>query len=362
MYSCTPRFLATLPESYNPVTECLLFLTDGSVRSVDHIGGTVNVDRAQQCRRTCSVSAPDPTLIPRTEADKMLLYGAQLRVSCGVQVGAYRELVPVGVFRIDDVDGDVDDGPAVITGQSLECIVADDRFYAPWRATGTAVGAITSLIQRSIPAAVVVALVTDAAIGPRTFDVDADPWDAVRELGAVLGAEVYCDAGGTFIIAALPDLSTSQPVWTVNAGERGVYVSAKRGMSTKAIKNGVLARGENAEAGTPPVAKLVVDDDPTSPTYWSGPFGRRTEVISSSTLTTEAACEAAASLRLRSSKAPNSTAHLRSLVNPALEAGDVIRVVYPTGAPDLVQAASFAIDLGVQPDFEIQAISAKEGT
>ncbi|MFJ7069208.1 DUF5047 domain-containing protein [Streptomyces sp. NPDC101115] len=339
-----------------------LFRTDGSVETLDHVSGTVTVDRAQACRRTCSVTVSDPALIPRTAADKLSVYGAQLRISRGVQVGAYRELVPVGVFRVDEIDGDVDDGPAVIKGQSLECIVADDKFTAPWRASGTAVGAITALIQRSIPDATIVVLATDAAIGPRVFDIEADPWAAVTEIGAAIGAEVYTDAAGTFVIAELPDLLTTPPVWTVAAGEHGVYLSATRGMSSKGVHNGVLARGENTELGTAPVSSLVVDSDPGSPTYWGGRFGRRPAFHTSSTLTTVAACTAAATLRLRSEMAPNAVANLRSLANPALEPGDVLRVVYPSGPADLVQVASFPIELGIGGDFVVQAISAKEGS
>lgn len=362
MYAASDRFFATLRESYDLLTKVELFRTDGTVETLDHVSGSVTVDRSQSCRRSCSVSVPDPALIPRTAADKLTVYGAQLRISMGVKVGSYSELVPVGQFRIDEIDGDVDTGPAEITGQSLECIVADDKFTAPWRASGTAVSAITALIQRSIPDASIVSTVTDAAIGPKTYDVEGNPWDAITEIAATVGAEVYCDAAGTFVIAALPDIQTATPVWTVDAGEHGVYVSAKRGMSSKGVNNGVLARGENTETNAPPVSALVVDNDPGSPTYWGGPFGRRPAFFTSATLTTVDACSLAASLRLRSAMAPNATANLKSLANFALEPGDVLRVVYPSGPPDLVQVASFPLELGVGGDFVIEAISAKEGS
>ncbi|AAR29737.1 tail protein [Streptomyces phage VWB] len=361
MYPATARFLATLAESYTPVSRVTLFRTDGRVEQLDHTAGTVTVDRGQQWRRACSVSHADPALIPRTEADKLSVYGAQLRIEAGVQLGSYVETVPVGQFRIETIDGDVDDGPAVIVGQSLECIVIDDAFTAPWRATGTAVGAITALILRSLPDAAVVALATDAAIGPRTFDIGDNPWEAIGEIAATIGAEVYCDAAGTFVIAELPDLLTVTPAWTIAAGEHGVYLSASRGMASKDVKNGVLVRGENPETGVATAPVLVVDSDPGSPTYWGGPFGRRPRFHTSPTLTTTGACTAAGTLLLRAAMAPNSTANLRALVNPALEPGDVLRVVYPDSTADLVQAASFAIDLGVGGDFLVQAISAKEG-
>jgi hypothetical protein len=357
------RFLETLVQSHTPVCEAHLFLTDGRVELLDVVDGSVTVDRSQQCRRTCSMTVPDPALIPRTPADKLSVYGARLRISRGVQVGAYRELVPVGVFRIDSVEGDVDDGPVTIQGRSLECVVSDDKFTAPYRASGTAVGAITALIQRTIPDAAVTtaSTVMDAAIGARTFDVEGDPWEAVTELAAALGAEVYCDADGTFVISDLPDLLTTPPAWTVSVGDGGAYISAARGMTADGVFNGVLARGENTESNTAPVSALVVDSDSGSPTYWDGPFGHRPMFYSSSTLITTAQCTAAASLKLRAAQAPNATASLTAMANPALEPGDVLRVVYMDGTAELHQVHSFPVNL-TSGDMAIQTISAKEGT
>ncbi|NWF25228.1 DUF5047 domain-containing protein [Streptomyces sp. PKU-EA00015] len=363
MYPFSDRFLPTLAESHAPVTEVTLFRTDGQVEHLEHVGGSVTVDRGSQTRRTCTVTVADLSLIPRTPADKVATYGAQLRLARGVRYSdGAQELVPLGVFRVDEVGGDVDEGPVTISGKSLEAVIADDKFVAPHRATGNAVNSITALIQRSIPDAQIVSTVAGATIGARTWDVEGDPWAAILELGAAIGAEVYCDAGGTFVIAELPDLLTATPVWEVAAGEGGVYVSATRSMSVDGVYNGVLARGESTETGAGPFSDLVVDNDPGSETYWGGPFGRRPMFYSSSTLTTTGQCTAAATLLLRSAKAPNASADISTLPNPALEPGDVIRVVYPDGTRELHQVASFSVPLEVGGDFSVQTISAKEGS
>jgi hypothetical protein len=132
-------------------------------------------------------------------------------------------------------------------------------------------------------------------------------------------------------------------------------------MTADKVYNAVMARGENTEANIAPVSVLVVDNDSGSPTYWSGPFGRRPLFYSSSVLTTTAACTAAATLLLRSATAPNASADISSLPNPALEVGDVLRVVYPDGSKELHQIASFSVPLDVGGTFTIQTISAKEG-
>lgn len=363
MYTVSDRFLQTIAESHTPVTQVVLFRTDGSVETIEHTSGSVAVDRGSQARRTCTVTCADTSLIPRTPTDKLAVYGATLRISRGVQYSdGSRELVPMGVFRVDVVAGDVDEGPVAISGKSLESVIAADKFTAPYRASGLAVGAIEALIQRSIPDAVVVSTATDAAIGARTFDSEEDPWGAINEIAATVGAEVYCDPDGIFRIAELPDLLEATPVWTIAAGEGGVYVATARGMNVDGVYNGVLARGENTETNAPPVSALVVDSNEGSPTYWDGPFGHRPMFHSSATLITEAQCTAAATLLLRSAQAPNASADITALPNPALQPGDVIRVVYPNGAKELHQVQALAVPLEVGGEFAIQTISAKEGT
>jgi hypothetical protein len=361
VYPVSDRFLSRLAESHTPVTQVQLWLTDGRVVDLDHTGGTVTVDRAQAIRRTCTVTVPDPSLIPRTPADQLATYGARLRVSRGVSFGdGTEELVPLGLFRLDQVDGDVSEGPVTLQGKSLEACVSDDRLTAPHTATGTVIGAIRTLVQRSLPGADVISEIVDQPIGARTFDVEADPWEACREIAAAAGAEVFCNADGAFIITVLPDLLAVAPVWAVEAAEGGVYISGDRSMSSAGVYNGVLARGESTVSNVPPVSYLATDDDPGSPTYWGGPYGRRPLFYSSSTLTTALACQQAASLKLREAKAPNARGDIAALPNPALEPGDVIRVLHPDGTRELHQVASFSVPLDIGGAFPISTISAKE--
>ncbi|MFF5609246.1 DUF5047 domain-containing protein [Streptomyces cellulosae] len=364
VYPVSDRFLARIAESHTVVTRVSLFLTTGEVIDLPHTGGSVTVDRGQAIRRTCTVTCPDPAVIPRTPADQLATYGARLLLRRGVDYGDgdQPELVPLGLFRLDSVDGDVSDGPVTLQGKDLSAIVADDKFTAPYTATGTAVGAVTALIRRSLPDAQVISTVTDVGIGRRTFDVEGDPWAACQEIAAAAGAEVYANADGEFTIATLPDLLTTEPAWEIAAAEHGVYISARRGMSSENVHNGVLARGENAADGVLPVSYLATDDDPGSPTYWGGPFGRRPAFYSSSTLISTLNCQNAAKLKLAAAKAPNASGDITALPNPALEPGDVLRILHPDGTRELHQAAAFTVPLDESGDFPISTIAAKEGS
>ena len=361
MYPVSDRFLARLAESHEVATELLLFLTDGRTAPLEHTGGSVQVDRAQAIRRTCTVTIADPSLIPRTPTDQLATYGARLRIRRGVYYGdGSSELVPLGVFRLDSVSGDVNDGPVTLSGKDLAAFIQDDKFTTPWRSTGTVIAAITALVQRSLPDAEVVATIADAAIGQRTFDIEADPWAACQEIAAAAGAEVYPSPEGTFTISTLPDILTTTPAWEIAAGEGGSYIRANRGMTSDQVFNGVLARGENTADGVAPVSYLATDSDTSSPTYWGGPFGRRPMFYSSPTLTTLGACTSAATLKLAQAKAPNASGDISSLPNPALEPGDVLRIVHPDGSRELQQVASFTVPLETGGDFPISTISAKE--
>ncbi|MFE0470463.1 DUF5047 domain-containing protein [Streptomyces sp. NPDC058947] len=339
-----------------------LFLTNGNVVDLEHTGGSVTVDRSQAIRRTCTVTGADPTLIPRTPTDQLTTYGARLRISRGIDYGdgSQPELVPLGVFRLDTVDGDVNEGPVTLQGKDLSAVVADDKFTEPYKVAGTVVGAVTALIQRSIPDADVISLVDDTPIGSRVFDIEGDPWAGAQEIAAAAGAEVYPNADGVFVIAALPNLLTTPPVWAIEATEGGVYIAANRAMTLDGVNNGVLARGENTSENIPPVSYLAIDDDPTSPTYWDGPFGRRPKFISSSAYTTLNACAQAANAELAKTKAPNASGDITSLPNAALEPGDVLRVTHEDGSRELHQAAAFTVPLEQGGDFPISTISAKE--
>ena len=361
MYPVSARFLARITEDHQVATEVVLFTTDGRTVPVEHTGGSVTVDRSQAIRRTCSVTVADVGLIPRTPTDQLAVYGAQLRISRGVDYGdGSNELVPLGLFRLDSVEGDVNEGPVTLQGKDLAAVIQDDKFTAAFTVSGTVVSAITALIQRSLPTASIVSAITDTGIGRKTFAVEADPWAGCQEVAAAAGAEVYPTADGTFLITTLPDLLTSTPVWEIAAAEGGAYIRATRGMSSDRVYNGVLARGENSADNVAPVSALVTDNDSTSPTYWGGPYGRRPMFYSSPTLTTTAACTAAATLKLAAARAPNATGDISSLPNPALEPGDVLRIVHPDGSRELHQAASFTVPLDEGGDFPISTISAKE--
>lgn len=364
MYPVSSQFLRLLNESHRVLSEAELHMTDGRVELIDHISGTVTADRGAAARRTCSLVIPDPAMIPRTERDKVSVYGGYVVLRRGLDLGGgQREMVPLGVFRINDVSGDLHYGPVTLTGTSFESYLSDDKFTAPTSTRGYSLvsTAIQYLVDTSMPSMVIDSTrLTDTTVGVTTWDVEGDRMDAIREVAQAAGCEVYCSADGTLVIAPLPDPLLTPPVWDIKAGERGNMIRAERGMTSQGVFNGVLARGENSESESPPVSALVTDDDPASPTYWGGPFGKRPAFISSATLTTEGACRSAATYELAARRRPNATADLAVLPNPALAPGDIIRSTYLDGTRDLHQIQSLTVSLEPGGQFDLSLIGSRE--
>jgi hypothetical protein len=358
------RFLPTLATGHVPYTEVRLTGGDGTVTVLPHIGGSVTVSRGSAVRRICTVTVPDTSLIPIRATEQVAVYGARLRILRGI---AYPdgtvESVPLGEFRVDAVEGDPDFGPVTISGSGLEAAIADDAFLAPYTTRGgtAAVAAITGLIQSSMPDAVVINRATDATLGTTTWDAQGDRWAAVQACATAIGAEVYADADGQFVIAELPDIATAPIAWTVDAGESGVLISASRSYSRDGMYNVVVASGENTEDNVAAVSATVQDIDPTSPTYVAGPFGRVPRFYSSSLLISNGQCTVAATKLLRDSVKPAATVSLEAVPNPCLEPGDVLRVTYGNGDRELHQVQGFSIDLGVgSGGMQIDTIGGKE--
>jgi hypothetical protein len=209
--------------------------------------------------------------------------------------------------------------------------IAEDRLTAP---TQTVSGALTTaeirrLIQRTFGLSQTVRDLTGSTKVAPVLDIERDVWaDGVEKLADSISAEVYADPVGDFVIRPQPQLGDN-PVWVVNSGSGGILVRRGDEVSREQVYNGVVVRGERTD-GTAPVTATVWDDDPASPTYYLGPFGRKPRFYSSPLLTSVQQCIDTGRALLARVKGAGATVALDAIVNPALESGDVV-VVHDEG-------------------------------
>lgn len=258
-------------------------------------------------------------------------YGQEIYVERGIEYGdGGTEWVGLGYFRIDSVEQDrVPDGPIHITASDRMATIKDGRPLAPlvFGAGASVQSVIDFVVTQVLPG---VPTVYDFSAGTTLLNVshilDQDRLKFLQDLVSSLGKVMYFDYAGRLQIKAAPD-PTKAAVYTINAGRSGVLVSMKRSLSRDGVYNAVVATGE-AAGELPPVRGVAIDDVPTSPTYFSGPFGQVAEFFSSTFLQTNDQCtNAARSMLLKAVGLPYNVS-LGTVPNPALEAGDVVTVSY----------------------------------
>ncbi|WP_158727286.1 DUF5047 domain-containing protein [Streptomyces sp. NRRL S-31] len=330
--------------------------------------GTVRVDRGSDVRRSLSLSIADPREFPVNATDKFAVYGQRIYVEAGIQyLDGTTERVPVGTFVITSVSGNIHTGPLSVQASGLEILLK----RAMWdTATSTknypsAAAFLAAKIPATVPGASFVDSSTNGkkALATKTWDAFTDTWAACREVADSVGAELFCDANGTFRMVDIPDpmSGTRVPVWDVAAGEGGVMVSANMELSADGVYNRVVVTGENSSDDAPPVKGIATISSTSDPLYYGGPFGKVTKSYSSSLVTTLVQAQQTATALLAKYRAPNRTVTLEAVPNTALDAGDCIRVSYGDAAlPELHIAHSFDIPLTVGGNFTINTVSGKE--
>jgi hypothetical protein len=256
------------------------------------------------------------------------------------------ELVPLGVFGIDSqrmghgVDGTID-----LTAPDRWARVQRARFLQPATTNGNAINEAIRLATAAVPVAFSKTATSAASTKAQIWDRDRDA--AIVELMQSAAAEMFFDRTGKLVARNVPKL-TNLPVWTVDAGESGVLVSADRERNRSRTCNIVVALPENVDGAAPFAPQIAYDTDPGSPTFVGGSFGQVPMFYSSPLLTTAAQALAAAKAILGRVTGLAAQVSLESSVNPALDAGDVISVVLPGGTVEthLIDSVTIPLDAG----------------
>lgn len=370
MQAVSAGFLPALSTDHGMVAQVDV-LYDGALvaENIAYISGSVSVDADSDTRRSLTLTIPDPADFPLLETDRYAPYGQELFAQRGIQyINGVVEMVPLGFFVITDISGDIHTGPLTITASGREYLIKSEPFETA-TSTGAAVNTaafIAAQLEAVIPGVDLVDASTlgTNALATATWDAGADRWAALQEVAKSVGCELFVNAEGSFMLRDIPDINapSTSVVWSVDAGDGGVLVAAQKSLSADGVYNRVIVRGENSADDIPPVSGTATLTDPTDPLRYGGPFGKRTKSYSSSLVTTSLQAQGVANGLLRTYRAPNRTVTVSSIPNPALDAGDCIRVSYGPGHdPELFLVRSFSVPLDNDSgDFQIETVSGKE--
>lgn len=292
-------------------------------------GGSVTLDRTAEIRGRCSITVSDPSLIPDSAFDPVTPFGAELQLWRGINFGSDTELVSLGIFGIQEIKTDDKGGTVTVDGfdraQAVKDAELESTYVIP--AGTNYAAAIQSLIDAGVPNLTYRFASVDEETPLLVFadDTDGGRWAAALSMATSIGCDLYFDGDGRCVLEPVPDPRTD-PVASLSDGPGGVVVSAAKNWSRAQSYNAVIAYSSNpANTGAPPRA-VVRDLDPTSPTYYYGPFGQKPRRFASPLITTTTQAQSAASGMLRQVLGVAQSLDLTAVPNPTLEPGDIITV------------------------------------
>ncbi len=345
MYQVSSQYRAAMSRSRQMVTRAIVRKAGKTLyggRSLPILDGYVNVDGSRDTRRTVDMtiapllydsplSAEPAFPFSETATTPLGTAGQEVHIMRGlVYPRGGTEWVPLGVFRIDEVAGDlVGSEPVRVSGVDRAAWVVDDRFLTPRTVSGpSAVSIIQQLIAESISNADVAVLTSaDRRVGPTV--IERDRWkDGIQALADSIGCVVYVDPSGRFVIADAPTVE-DDPVWRLHPGPDGVVVRADTSRSRANVWNAVSVTGATPEGSDSPVSAFVVDG-PFSPTAYGDPslgyYGKRPQFMSIPSLTNRGQCVRAAYARLARVTGAARVVNVQAAPLYPLDADDIIDI------------------------------------
>lgn len=323
------------------------------------VGGSIVRDRKAAQYGRCSIQLEDPDLLPTAADSPLGPAGFELVVKRGIA----GEMVPLGIFPIQDSDVDWADLTTGIEAVDRSQRVADarletDKHVAPGSTAGlNALALITDIIP---DVTFDITSVEDEASGRLIWEAQSDRWQIVQDVFKALGAEIFFNGIGAVVGRPEPDLRTALPVWTVDEGDGGVLVSGSTSWSRRPSFNRVIVTGTNTEFGVT-YRGVATDSAPSSPSYYSGRFGPKPYFFFSPHVTSNTGAVRSAKGILRSLQGVAMSLDFSAVPNPALEPGDVVVVKREAvGLDTAVIVDSITLGLGPEDGMSCQVRARQE--
>lgn len=329
MYAVSPDFLNVV-RSGNMVSGVQVITSTGVALSIED--GSVEMDSRRGITRTCSLTITPTATQSLAQLFALLMTPeVELTVSRGLLVNGSFEYVPLGVFSTDSVEYSLSvAGSLSWSGSDRSKKISRSRFTDPYQIpAGTLLSdaGMTLLYTRWSLVNWNFSNVTETVDAKVIFDAGeaTDPWECARRLFSDHGYDLNFDGNGVARAVNVQDPASVTPVFDFSSGTTSMLLDATIRGSLEQTYNGVIASGEGTGVTTP-VRFESWDDDPNSPTYYQGQFGRVPYFYSSPLLTTAAKCQRAAKRLLYRVKGRSQGFAFPTIVNPALEPLDVISV------------------------------------
>lgn len=189
--------------------------------------------------------------------------------------------------------------------------------------------AVTGLVVNRLPTQESFSVVSanrDCDLVIYGLDGPSDAWQDIRDLATACGFEAYFDSAGTLVFRPVTDPRTARPVWAFTDGDTCTVTHAERELTADQTYNYIVVKGESTSSQNA-VSAIAFDDDPASPTYVFGRFGRHFPgPITIAAVVTQDQAQLAANAILYASLGASETATITTVPIPFLEVGDCVTV------------------------------------
>lgn len=366
----TERFTEAIRYSHRAITRAELITPQGERFMLPVVEGNLTIDRRNQVWRTADITVGLDAVgtIERTAIDRLNVIGSDIALHAGIYYENDRiELVQVARLRIETFERKLSSATIQIAARDYAAMLEEHPITADYTnrlRNLDLVSAVALLVTDSLPY-MMPGMSSRLMVGDgvpswqvpadATFDGDSRLDTIVRWCEAA-GVYFFNLPNGTFYLRGKDDIDPT--VLTVSDGDGGVLIDANEAFSRLDLYNAVDVSFNAPEGATTPVRAFVVDDDPASPTYWSGPFGRRVKQVSDVPAKTNAEASAAAVAKLNEAKGINRGLRITGLRYPTLIPGDSIDVELPaeTSETHVVEAVTHNLS-GATVEIETRFVS-----
>jgi hypothetical protein len=332
----------------------VLFDREVIAEGVPVVAGQVTYDRTAARLARLSITIADPLRVPVAADDILTPFGYELLVWRGVQLPTGPELVPLGVFPIQASSVDGVTLVSSLTAEDRSRLVSDARFEDDYQiAAGTNYAtAIEDLIADGVSGLEYLFPSTTFTTPLLTFAAQEDRWEKAQQMARAIGMELLFDGLGRPLMRPEPTFSSEPVAWiTEGVNMTGANVSLTR----DGAYNRVIAAGRNASLGAQ-YRGVATDDDPSSPTYYFGPFGKKPRFFYSEFIASDAQAESAAAAILAGNIGVARSVDFSAVPDPRIECSDVVQITRSAlGIDDLHIIDQLTIGLGADSSMSGQS-------